>query len=124
MRQRGSSVLEAVAAMGLGALLATTAISQSRTALSVLGGARTTSDALTVARNLIEHELGSPCDAGDPGRRCPAQLACSLDVTRLITAPDPTKPVLRRVVATVAARSASEPVTLTVIAAGDTAGCS
>ena len=89
MSQRGSGLLDAIAAAAIGTLIASAATDMVA-AIEGIGIVEQRERLLVTARNLLEQAVGSPCIAPAP---CPADLACSMD--RAVVAAGP--PLLARV---------------------------
>jgi len=95
MSERGSGLLDAVAATAIGVLVASTA-TDTVTAIRTLGAVGQRDRLLVTARNILEHAVGAPCAASAP---CPTDMSCSIDRVLLATGP----PVLAHVRVTVEA---------------------
>lgn len=84
-RQRGTSLVEAVAALALAGILLANLAQASRATAAVLRDARAASDVLDAMRVLLEHELGAPCGPRPP---CPPAHTCSVSRHAIATTVD------------------------------------
>lgn len=73
--QRGTSLVEAVSAIALAAVLLANVAQATGAAAAVLQRSRAVSDTLDATRALMEHELGAPCG---PRPACPAGATCTV----------------------------------------------
>ena len=89
MSERGSGLLDAIAAAAIGTLVASTA-TDTVAAIRTLREVGERDRLLVTARNVLEQAVGAPCAAPSP---CPEDLACSID--RSIVAAGP--PLLARI---------------------------
>jgi type II secretory pathway component PulJ len=79
-RQRGSSLLEALVALAVSALLLQSAADGALSAARRLGEARALGQALTLARNVLDRALAAPCaPAGFAADECEEPFRCTLE---------------------------------------------
>ena len=95
MKAAGSSLLEAIAAVGLGSLLAAAGVLGVRDALFTLHSISSREAALTSARNLIEAARAVPCGDARAAAPCPAGLRCTLHRDTLVPATTATLAIVR-----------------------------
>jgi hypothetical protein len=112
MSQRGSGLLDAVAAAAIGALIASAA-TDTVAAIRSLGIVEQRERLLVTARNLLEQAVGMPCAALAP---CPSDLACSMD-RAIITAGPPLLARVRVSVEPVDEESRVQPVHMSTVRA-------
>lgn len=89
IRQRGLTLVECAASLALAAIAVAGTARVSQAAATLVRRARVEAEAIDVARNLLEHELGAPCGSAFD---CPDGYRCT--VTR-----SPVTSVADRVVA-------------------------
>ena len=94
MSERGSGLLDAIAAAAIGTLVASTA-TDTVAAVRMLREVGERDRLLVIARNLLEQAVGAPCALPSP---CPEDLACSIDRTVVAAGP----PLLARIRVSVA----------------------
>lgn len=116
MTASGSSLVEAIAAVGLGGLLAAGGMLGARDALLALRSIGDREAALTSARNLIEAARAATCGDARAAAPCPAGLRCTLRRDTLVPATATTLAVvrLRAVVTPVGGGVADRDATLTL----------
>lgn len=88
MKPRGESgltLLECAAALAIAALVLVSTSRVSQAAATLLRRARVEADLMDVVRNLLEHELGSPCGAGFD---CPDGYRCTVTRSPVTAAAD------------------------------------
>lgn len=115
MRASGSSLVEAIAAVGVGSLLAAAGIHGVREALLALRAIGEREAALTSARNLLEAARALPCGNARAAAPCPAALRCTIRRDTLVPATATTRAVvLLQTVATPVTDPSGEPPPLTL----------
>ncbi|MEE8312112.1 MAG: hypothetical protein V3R77_07630 [Candidatus Binatia bacterium] len=95
MKAAGSSLLEAIAAVGLGSLLAAAGVLGVRDALFTLRSISSREAALTSARNLIEAARAATCGDARAPTPCPTGLRCTLHRDTLVPATTATLAIVR-----------------------------
>lgn len=88
MSQRGSGLLDAIAATAIGLMVANAA-TDTVAAVRALGVVEDRDRLLVTARNLLEQAIGTPCA---PTAACPSDMTCT--IAREIVTPGP--PALAR----------------------------
>ena len=101
MSERGSGILDAIAATAIGLLLAHAAAD---TVATIRGLAATgeREQRLVTARNVLEHVIAVPCAPPPP---CPGDVTCDVETEALTSGPPP----LARVRVSIAPRDGSAP---------------
>lgn len=99
MRERGSGLLDAIAATAIGLLVASAA-TDTVAAIKTLAAVEDREALLVTARNLLEQAVGAPCAATAP---CPTEMTCTVERDVLAAGPPP----VARVRVSVAAAGAS-----------------
>jgi hypothetical protein len=89
MSERGSGLLDAIAATAIGLLVAG-ATTDTVAAIHMIGVVEQRERLLVVARNVLEQAVGEPCAAAAP---CPTDTTCSVE--RVVLAAGP--PLLARI---------------------------
>ena len=89
MSERGSGLLDAIAATAIGLLVASAA-TDTVAAIRMLGVVEHRDRLLVAARNLLEQAVGEPCAAAPP---CPTDVTCSVERVLLTSGP----PALARI---------------------------
>ena len=100
-RQRGSGLLDAIAATAIGVLVAYAA-TDTVGAIRALAGTEDRDRLLVTARNRLERAIAAPCAAAEA---CPTDLQCTIATEIVAGGPPP----LARVRVTVATTSGSVP---------------
>jgi hypothetical protein len=95
MSQRGSGLLDAIAATAIGLLVAHAA-TDTVAAIRALAATEARDRLLVTARNHLEHALAAPCA---PVADCPPEAECTIDTVVVSAGP----PVLTRVRVSIAA---------------------
>ena len=101
MSQRGSGLLDAIAATAIGLLVAHAA-TDTRAAKYALASTEARDRLLVIARNQLEHALAAPCA---PSADCPSDAACTMETATVAAGP----PALTRVRVSVVATSGTVP---------------
>lgn len=73
--ERGLSLLECAAALALAALVLTSTMQVRQASASLLRRSHLAAETISVARNLLEQQLGMPCAAAPP---CPQGYRCTV----------------------------------------------
>jgi hypothetical protein len=85
MSERGSGLLDAVAATAIGLLVASVT-TDTVASIRMVGVVQQRDRLLVAARDLLEQALGEPCAASAP---CPADMSCSIERVLLTAGPPP-----------------------------------
>lgn len=83
--ERGLTLLECAASLMLAAIVLAATTKVGEAAATLVRRAKMQADTLDLARNLLEHELGSPCGAAYP---CPAGYRCGVTRSPVTAAAD------------------------------------